>query len=320
MVKNGLGAAVNVAYQMPAVAYMAGMQRLMSGKIDFGSIYNSDLIQNRIQGGHAPEMRDAITTALFSKPSLRGDLLLAGMQIHGRADAFGTAIGAAISYDYHLRNNLALGYSQAEAEALALDVTADAVSRTSQPTEVIDRSLMELNLGTLGKLAFLFGSEARQKSSMWLTAWGNTLTGEPTIRDIRVLFMSHFVMAPLMFAASAVIRDATSGDDDELFDDQHWDLKDFALAVLTGPFAGVPLLRDLGSMLKGFGGSSSPIGGMVKGGMSLYDIFEGEPTGDESEWYEKKILQVLQGLGFATPAVASNIYKQVSGAIENLTE
>lgn len=322
LVKNAVGATINATYNMPAGEYLRGLSRLMAGKIDFGEIWESDAIQNRLHGGFSPEMRAATSQALFSKPSLRGDLLLAGLEIHGKADAFGTAIGAAVTYDYHLRLNLENGYTESEAKALAMDAAADTVSRTSQPAEVIDRSLYELNLNSVGKLMFLFASEARQKSSMWATAWANTLTGKPTAKDIRVLVISHLVMSPLMFAVNAALRDALDDDDKEkgwtlegVFDEKNWDPKTAMMSAILGPASGIPYVRDLESIIKGYG-SSSPLGVFANAGNSLLDIIQEEPKGDEYDWYEKKVLNVLRGLS-PTTGVGANVYQQVSGGIKN---
>jgi hypothetical protein len=316
MLKNGLGAMTNMAYHMPLGDFLKGWGRLVSGKIDFATTWESDAIQNRLHGGFSPEMKAAISQALFGKPSMRGDFLLAGMEIHAKADAFGSAIGAAICYDYHYRKAIAEGASEEAAKAIALDEAAEGVSRTSQPSDVVNRSLFELNMNPAGKLMFLFASEARQKSSMYLTAMGRTLTGKATKKDVKVIMLAHLIVAPLMQLITAAVRDATNDDDDELFDDKYWNPKDFLLAMATGPAGGIPYLRDALELLKGYrsGTSSNPVANTA--GALMETVKEAMKDGD-MEWNEKKVTQIMQAMG-GSPAAAANIYKQLVGAARNV--
>jgi hypothetical protein len=311
--KNLVGAAVNAAYGMPLHEYVRGMAKLVRGRLEFGEMLASEPIQNKLNGGYAPEVRAAVSQALNGKPTWRADMLIRGLEIHGKADAFGNAIGGTIAFDYHYRKGLSEGLSEKQARTVAMELTADSIARFSQPAEIIDRSLFELNLGTFGKLMFLFASEARQKSSLYLTALGHTVTGKPTRKDIRVLFIAHLVMAPLMQAVAAGFRDAFDPDDDEWLDEKYWNPMDFLKAAATGPFAGIPLIRDVFS---GFTGSNSPLSSYKQAGEGLVDLFAEEPRGDEIEWYEAKINKVLHGVG-AAPGVAANLYKQIAGAVRN---
>jgi len=314
--KNFLGAGLNAAYRMPTKDFLRGYSRLMAGKIDFRHVFDSDLIQNRLAGGFAPEVRAAISEGFGAKPTLRGDALLKGMEVIGTADAYGTAMGAAVVYDHHYRAAIRHGLTPQAAEALAMNETADVISRTAQPSEVTDRSLMELQLHGIGKLGFIFASEARQKSAMWLNAWGHTLTGKATADDVRVLLISHLVMAPIMHAISVMIRDARDPDDDEWFDDKYWNLKDFAMAAGTGPLSGLPLIRDV---FDGFNGDSGPLKRMVDSGRALKKLFMDEPKGDKMDWYEAQIVKVLQGLN-PTTAVGASVFDQLYDFTRNATD
>lgn len=314
ILKNGIGAAINSAYRMPTRDFLRGYGRLMAGKIDFSHVWNSDFIQNRIHGGFAPEARAAISDAFGAKPTLRGDFLLKGMEVIGTADSFGTACGAAVAYDYHLRQAKRAGLSDRDAEAAAMNEAAEVVSRTAQPAEVTDRSLMELKIHGIGRLAFVFASEARQKSAMWLTALVNTLTGKATIDDVRVLVISHFVMAPIMQAIGAMVRDARNDDDDEWFDDKYWNVKDFAIAMATGPLSGLPLVRDV---VDGYSGDSGPLKRMFDSGKAAKKLFADEPKGNKADWYEAQITKLLQGFN-PSLAVGSSVFDQIYDVADNL--
>ena len=315
-IKNALGGALNHAYDIPPPEFIRGLGRLAAGKLEISPILNSEIIQNKLNGGNSPELRAAISKSLRAKPTLRGDLLLAGMEIHATADAYGNVVGAAIAYDFHLRQTKEQNPNMPEGQAVAIawDMTEDAINRLSQPSEVIDRSLAELNSNWLGKLMFLYRSEQRQKSSLYITAMENVVTGKMTVEDFRVIFISHLVMAPIMKAVSATLSDAMDPSDDEWFDEKNWNPYDFLIAAATGPLSGIMLLGDVFSS---FTGTNSPLANYIKAGKSAVDIFTDDPKGDKLEWYSSKINNVLHGVG-AFPGVAANIVKQVVGTARNL--
>lgn len=314
-IKNALGGALNQAYAIPPTELLRGFGRLASGKLELSPILNSEIIQNKLNGGNSPELRAAISKSLRAKPTRRGDFLLAGMEIHATADAYGNVVGAAIAYDYHLRQTKEQNPNMSEGQAMAIawDMTEDSINRLSQPSEVIDRSLAELNSNWLGKLMFLYRSEARQKSSLYITAMENVVTGKMTAEDFRVIFIAHLVMAPLMKAVSAALSDAMDPSDDEWFDEKNWSPYDFLIAAATGPLSGIMLLGDVFSS---FTGTNSPLANYVKAGKSAVDIFTDKPKGDKLEWYSSKINNVLHGVG-AFPGVVTNIAKQAVGTARN---
>lgn len=315
--KNFFGAAINGTYRMPVKDFVLGYGRLMRGQGSFRKLFESDLIQQRLAGGFAPEVRAAISKAFGSKPTRRAEFLRQGMEVIGLADGIGTAMGAAVTYDYHFRQGLKNGLSRERAEAAAMNEAAETISHTAQPVEITDRSLAELRLHGLGKIAFVFASEARQKSAMWLVAWGNTFKGKATKDDLRVLFVSHFMMAPLMHGIGAALRDARDDDDDEVFDEENWGWEGFAKSVAVGPLSGLPLIRDV---FDGFrGGDSGPLRRLVESGESVVDLFTDDPRGEEIEWYERKITKVMQGLDSFT-AVSASVFDQVFDLIDNFTD
>ena len=317
--KNFFGASVNAGFKVPLGDFIKGYGRLMNGKIDFRAMMDSELIQQRLDGGFSPEARAAINEDLGGKPTRGNQFVMMGMDVIGKADALGTAMGAAITYDYHYRMLLKeMGPEQAH--DLAMDEAAEAIARTAQPVNVTDRSLMELQLTGLGKIAFIFASEARQKSAMWTQAWARTLTGKADKRDYRVLVMTHFVVAPLMHGITSALRDARNDDDDELFDEKNWGAGGWIRSVLTGPISGLPLLREIGD---GFNSDDSgPLSRISNAGSSSIDLLQAifgdeDPKKEEIEWYERKITSVLQAFG-ATSAVSSSVFDQMFDFIDNI--
>jgi hypothetical protein len=170
---------------------------------------------------------DDIWTA---KPTRRAAILEAGMEFIGLTDAIFTTGSAAIAYDYHCRQALELWDDSASGRRLqAMREVEDIVGKTAQPADVTDRSLFESRQGQFGRLLFMYASEARQKSSLVLTAWKNTLTGKASAEDIRTLVVSHLIAGPLLQAITAAWRDARDDDDSEWFDAEHWKPKDFLI-------------------------------------------------------------------------------------------
>jgi Large polyvalent protein-associated domain 3 len=311
-------ALLGAAYRMPPGAYLRGLGKLATGQLEYGKMWESGLIQRRLEGGWSPEVRAAMARAFGGKPSRRASFMQQGMELIGFVDAAFTTGSAAIAYDYHFREARKAGMGEAEAATVAMDEAANVVSRTAQPVEITNRSLFELEAGSVAKTIFMFSSEARQKSSMLLTAWGNTLTGKPTAEDFRVLVISHLIVAPMIQAVGAAWRDSRDDDDDELFDDKYWNPWDFARAAALGPFAGVPILRDLVDDYNGETGVLAAAGKTVIAGIALTG---GAPENEKekAEWYEKKIVTVLNGLG-GFPAVAANIGDQVFRVADNLVD
>jgi hypothetical protein len=178
-----------------------------------------------------------------------------------------------------------------------------------------------MELGAFGKTVFMFTSEARQKSAMTVTAWGNTLTGKATAEDLRVLAISHLIVGPMIQAISAIWGDLRDDDDDELFDDKYWNPLDFLRAAALGPFAGVPVLRDV---IDAYNGENGPLASVAKGVQAGAAIFTGASDSEKEkvEWYEKKLTTVINGIGIVVPevAVAANIADQAFRVGDNLTD
>jgi hypothetical protein len=305
-------AILGAAYKMPLGEYAKGFAKLITGNLEVRKVYESETIQRRLESGYAPEVRAAMDDIWTAKPTRRAAILEAGMEFIGLTDAIFTTGSAAIAYDYHYRQALDSGMTAQAAEGQAMREVEDIVGKTAQPADVVDRSLFESRQGQFGRLMFMYASEARQKSSLVLTAWKNTLTGKASAEDIRTLVVSHLIAGPLLQAITAAWRDARDDDDNEWFDAEHWKPKDFLFAIVAGPLAGIPLVGDA---LSGFGndGVFSRIG---KAGHSLWQLGEqvfGEekkrPDPEAVENTVKKVTKVMQGLDAFT-GVAGSVIEQ----------
>jgi hypothetical protein len=307
-------AILGAAYHIPVADYARGFGKLMSGQLEFREMFNSPVIQRRLETGFAPEVRTALNDLWSAKPNMRGEFVEKGMELLGFVDAFFTTGSAAIAFEYHFEQAKKAGMNETAAREVAMREVEEIVARTAQPADVVNRSLMELRMGAFGKLAFLFASEARQKSSMWMTAWGRTLTGKATSQDYKVLAISHFIVGPMIQVITSAWRDAQDDDDDSLFEMEHWSPLDFLKAVIAGPLSGIPLV---GSALSGFR-DDGIFGRAKKAIASAGQLIEGpkENEAEAVEWYFDRITRVMQGLDAFT-GVVGGIASQALNVADN---
>lgn len=334
MVKQST-AALNVALDMPFGMFVMGAGEVVKNPGRFLDVYNSDTIQRRMETGYSPEVRMLLDKFWTSKPGFTQDAMERGMEALGFADAFFTSISAAVAYEGHARAAEKAGMSSEQAHKVGMEKMAEAVARTAQPQTADRRSIIEHRASGLGKLAILFMTEARQKSAIWLEAWqhvggdvvrkakGNK-ERKATARDVRALIISHMILAPMMAAISAGIRDWRDGPDDG-DDDPAWEVSDFAIAALIGPLQGLPLIGQLfGALSDAVAGRrimskasnvlADPVSAVLVGaGDLLTDTFDEKEHSAEDE--AAKILRIMQNVG-GVPGVVANIAGQLGDAVD----
>jgi len=301
-------AALGAAFKIPLREYMSGVGKFIAGRLDVKDIWQSDIIQRRIEGGFSPEVRSAVAKTFLAAPTRRRNFLRAGMELIGYVDAMFTSFSAAIAYDYHLR--------QAAAKRQALAETERIVTQTAQPVEVTDRSLFEQT--GWGKLLLMFGGDSRQKASMWISALAAATKGKATPDDIRVLALSHLVVGPMLQIISSAWMDWRDDDDDQWLDEKNWEAWDFARSILLGPAAGLPLIREI---VDDFSGDTGPLAATGKAAADAVAIIKGPPDGEAEavEWYGKRFTGVMKGLS-AFPAVVAGITDQAFRVADNIIE
>jgi hypothetical protein len=232
---------------MPGVDYWKGFAKLLSGQLETRRIWNSPMIQDRVNAGYSPEARMALESMFNAAPNISGELVEKGMTMLGNVDAFFTTGSAAISYDYHYRQAKAAGADDATADTLAMKAAQETVLRTAQPAEMSDRSLFELGLSPFGRSAFMFMSEARQKLALEYMAVRHFVKGEKGSGKqlARTLFLMHVLIPLTIQGITSMWRDLRDDDDDEVFDLEHWNPMDFLVAMAAGPLAAIPGITDL---------------------------------------------------------------------------
>ena len=294
---------IAAAYRMPLKAYASGMGRLVTGRMAVREVWESPMIQRRLESGFAPEVRAAMSRTFTDAPTLRRRFVQQGMELIGYADAFFATASAAIHYDYQLSQirEAVPGISDTAAKRHAMRETQLVINATAQPVEITERSLVEM--GGFGKVFLIFGSDARQKSSMWITAWARVLRGQAQEEDWRTLAIMHLIVGPGVQLISSMFMDARDDDDDQWFDDENWKGWDFVRSMALGPMAGIPIIRDL---TDGFSGDSGPTAQTAKAMQSAVKIVTGpEDSEDETvEWYAQRTAEILKGADSFTAVVA----------------
>lgn len=277
-----LGAALA---KMPATSYLRGMGKLFTGQLNWGATMKSDYIRRRV-AGQPPIVRQALDALAASKPSkLKYLVTKMGETISG-ADALFTAGTFAIIHDYQLRLAKKQGMSDADAEAYAMEQAERLTDDVAQPTRAGARSLYEnTTQGSPGfRLLWAFASEPRQKLAL---AAYNLAKGTPA-QKVRALAVTWGVGGAVAALIRAIMADIRSDDDEELFDDRHWNPTRLSLQTLTGPLQGIPILGDsLEGAVFAAAGEYLPEGNLlssgqaaVKGGINLATLESFEEDGD----------------------------------------
>jgi hypothetical protein len=224
--------------EMPTGAYILRMSKLLSGNLGWGEALKSPYIQRRLN-----EMPPIVRQALEGLQSDRPNVVKHTVEKLGRiisgADALFTAGTYAMVNDSHLTHAKEMGIPSPEEYAHR---TAErAVDRLAQPTRMGARSIFEnTSTGAFAKLGWAFASESRK--NLALAAY-NTME-KPLGAKARTLVSLLVLNALVGTLIRNAWKDAKDDDDNELFDEKHWSPKRLALAVLTDPLQGFPIIGD----------------------------------------------------------------------------
>lgn len=243
-------------YKMPTGAFLSRFARLQMGQLGWGDAIKSEYIQRRLKET-PPVVRDVIMGLAAGTP-LRAKYYAtkAARGIAG-ADALFTAGTYAIFYDYHLTQARKAGipdpekHAHAEAERLT--------DQVAQPMRTGARSWYEISIQSnpSARALWNFASDPRQKFSLIAyEALRHDVSGKDKAAAVaKAAAVTWMVSGILQAVVRSVFRDLRNDDDDELFDERHWDLKRLGLMALTGPFGGMPVFGDMieGSIYKAAG-------------------------------------------------------------------
>jgi hypothetical protein len=311
--------------EMPTGSYFMRFTKLMTGQLGWRDALRSDYIQRRLSQ-MPPVVRQAMEGLHSRKPSrLKHAAERLGRLISG-ADALFTAGTYAIVFDYQLAQAKKLGLTGKDSTDYAHTAAERSTDRVAQPTRAGTRSLYE-NTAThpAARLMWAFASESRQKLILAAYAAAKQPAGAK-FRAFAVTWGAGGVIAALMRAA---LRDLRDDEDDEWFDERNWDPGRLALASLTGPLQGMPMLGEAieSALFTGLGeyrASGTLLNNLAVGGKALTHLDEWFTGERDFEGALKDIEDVLgAGATFsgnsAAAASFSHIARDLLGIYQNAT-
>jgi len=293
---------------------------------DIQTVWESDAVQNRLQGGASAEAR-FLFSRYAGKPNFAAKIAEASMTPHNWLDSAATSISSAIVYRANLNDALAAGMPENLAKQTALDATSQAIYRFAQPVSFGQRSLVENNGNVLAKMFFLFMSDPRLKTAILADAARGLATGrgDKWTHIRRILVVE--TMAVLSHVVASAYRDAFSDDDDE----EIWNRGGFAKAILLAPLQGFFFAGTVGELAiskltgqKTFNSTTqnpllSSMEQALRAGSNLEDAFDiDDPDAMLKEW-NNIFRSMALSPAMAAPAVLLNMVKPALGLYQNAT-
>jgi hypothetical protein len=293
---------------------------------DIQTVWESDALQNRLQGGATAEAR-FLFSRYAGKPNFAAKIAEASMTPINWLDSAGTSISSAIVYRANLNDALAAGMPEALAKQTALDAASQAIYRFAQPVSFGQKSIVENNANVMGKMFFLFMSDARLKTAILADAARGLATGSGDKGTHMRRILAIETMAVLSHVVSSAFRDGLSDDDD----DEIWNLGGFAKAMLLAPLQGYFFAGTLGELAiskltgqKTFNSTTqnpllSAMEQAARAGNNLEDALNlDDPDAMTKEW-NNIFRSMALSPAMAAPAVLLNMVKPVMGLYENAT-
>ncbi len=260
--------------EMPMGSYINRFGKLLSGNLGWGASLGSEYIQRRLKQMPAV-VQEAMKGLKAGKPSvLKHNIAKLGTLISG-ADALFTAGTYAMLHDYHLKLANKSGLHGAAAESYAHSAAEAATDRVAQPTRAGARSLFEAtSVNPIARAVWAFASEARQKMAMFGWASADWKNYKQLIKVGALTFGVGGLVAQVIRNA---YKDLKDDDDDELFDEKNWSVKRLALATLSQPLQGIPVVGDLTSaaiakMTGQYQANDTLLSGIVDSGRAAKDF------------------------------------------------
>jgi len=293
---------------------------------DIQTVWESDAIQNRLQGGATAEAR-FLFSRYAGKPNFAAKIAEASMTPINWLDSAATSISTAIVYRANLNDAIAAGMPENLAKQTALDAASQAIFRFAQPVSFGQKSIVENNGNVMAKMFFLFMSDARLKTAILADAARGLATGRGNASEHRRRIFTVELMAVLSHVVSSAFRDAFSDDDDE----EIWNPGGFAKAILLAPLQGFFFAGTVGELAiskltgqKTFNSTTqnpllSSMEQAVRAGNNLEDAFNlDDPDAMLKEW-NNIFRSMALSPAMAAPAVLLNMVKPVVGLYQNAT-
>ena len=292
---------------------------------DIQTVWESNAIQNRLQGGATAEAR-FLFSRYAGKPNFAAKIAEASMTPINWLDSAGTSISSAIVYRANLNDALAAGMPENLAKQAALNAASEAIYRFAQPVSFGQKSIMENNGNVLAKTFFLFMSDPRLKTAILADAARGLATGRGDASEHIRRIVTVELMAVLSHVISSAFRDAFSDDDDE----EIWNLGGFAKAILLAPLQGFFFAGTVGELAiskltgqKFFSSTQNPLVTSMEQAIRAGTNMEDAINFDDPEAMFKEWNNIFRSMALApwlaAPAVLLNMVKPVLGLYQNAT-
>ena len=292
---------------------------------DIQTVWESDAIQNRLQGGATAEAR-FLFSRYAGKPNFAAKIAEASMTPINWLDSAGTSISSAIVYRANLNDALDAGMPENLAKQAALNAASEAIYRFAQPVSFGQKSIIENNGNVFAKTFFLFMSDPRLKTAILADAARGLATGRGNTSEHIRRIVAVELMALVSHVISSAFKDTFSDDDDE----EIWGIGGFAKAMLLAPFQGFFFAGSVAevalSKLTGqgyFTSSQNPLlntaESAIRAGSNLDDAFNfSDPEAMLKEW-NNIFRSMALSPSMAVFAVLLNMVKPVVGLYQNAT-
>jgi hypothetical protein len=293
---------------------------------DIQTVWESNAIQNRLQGGATAEAR-FLFSRYAGKPNFAAKIAEASMTPINWLDSAATSISSAIVYRANLNDAIAAGMPENLAKQTALDAASQAIYRFAQPVSFGQKSIVENNGNVMAKMFFLFMSDARLKTAILADAARGLATGSGDKGTHIRRILAIETMAVLSHVVSSAFRDAFSDDDD----DEIWNPGGFAKAMLLAPLQGFFFAGTVGELAiskltgqKTFNSTTqNPLLSSMEQGVRALNNLEDAFDLDDPDAMLKEWNNIFRSMALsptmAAPAVLLNMVKPALGLYQNAT-
>lgn len=310
--------------EMPTGAYAVRLGKLLAGQLGWKAALDSVYIQRRLRQ-MPPIVRQGMEGLRSTKPNqLKHQVAKLGTLLSG-ADALFTAGTYAIVYDYQLKQLEKAGVTGTQAGALASQAAERITDALAQPTRLGTRSLLEnRSTSVWARLGWNFASDARKNAALLMY----NMSKKPIPQKMRTFATVWLLSSSMATLIRTAWRDARDDDDEEVFDERHWNPVRLAMATMTGPLQGIPLFGEMAEEFTyAMTGQYLPSGGLLSQGKDaatairrVPDYLEGKEEWDTALKDAESLMSAagLVNESFAAGASLIHIVRDLFGLGQNL--
>jgi hypothetical protein len=231
---------------VPAHSYTVGLARAFYDPNAFNrevaEMFKSDTIMRRIEGGFSAEARITMQGE-GAIGSVALALMQKGMMPMSWTDGGWTALGAAVSYDYYKRGYMSENpkASTAMADAYATRRLEKMIAVSAQPSDIVNRSLVEASSNNFMRSLWMFASDQRKALGIEVTALKKLLSGKSKNKamDVQRILVAHFAQTAMSQLMASIMASFLGDDEDK---EREWSREQWTLSLALGPINGLFVL------------------------------------------------------------------------------